>query len=78
VGDVRRFESELVAYLRSTHGALLEEIKLTGLPESLGDAITAFKAQFQPTAGAATAIDPTKTAADELGDAQSRKTLATE
>jgi F-type H+-transporting ATPase subunit alpha len=77
VADVRRFESELISYLRSTHGALLDEIKLTGLPESLGDAITAFKAQFRPSGGA-TAADPTRTAADEVGEAHSNKTLATE
>jgi len=77
VADVRRFETELVAYLRSTHGGLLEEIKTSGLPDSLGDVITAFKVQFQAS-GAAPGADPTKTDAHEVGDAHSHKTLATE
>src|SRR5690606_430874 len=49
VDDVRRFESELVEFLRSGHGSLLEEVRSTGLPEGLGAAIDAFKAQFQVT-----------------------------
>src|SRR5215208_1272293 len=33
VGDVKRFESELVQYMRSTSGSLLDEIRSAGLPE---------------------------------------------
>ena len=77
VVDIGRFESELLAYLRSAHAGMLEEIKSAAVPESLGDVIDTFKAQFQPTGGAVSA-DPTKTDADELGEAASAKTLATE
>ena len=66
VVDVRRFESELVAYLRATHGALLEEIKLSGVPDGLGDAIVAFKAQFRTADGGRTRRSH-QDRADELG-----------
>ena len=58
VGDVKRFESELVEYVRSGHGALLEEIKSAGLPEGLGDVVEAFKAQFRAGDESAYAVDP--------------------
>ncbi len=77
VGDVRRFESELIAYLRATHGGMLEQLRTGTVPDDMGDAIVAFKAQFQSSDGAA-AADPTKTAAEEVGEAHSHKTLATE
>ncbi|WP_117000248.1 F0F1 ATP synthase subunit alpha [Desertimonas flava] len=77
VSDVRRFETELIAYLRSTHGSLLEEMRTAGVPDGLGAAIEAFKAQFQVTTDAH-AADPTAVNADEVGDAHSTKTLATE
>ena len=77
VGDVRRFESELIAYLRATHGALLDEIRSGTLPDTLGDALDAFAAQFQRT-GQGGSADPTATDAAEVGPAESQKTLATE
>ena len=77
VGDVRRFESELIAYLRATHGALLDEIRSGTLPDTLGDALDAFTAQFQRT-GQGGSADPTATDAAEVGPAESQKTLATE
>ncbi len=78
VGDVKRFESELTEYVRSGHGSMLEEIRSTGLPEDLGDVVEAFKAQFRAGDGSAYAVDPTKVDQDEIGDAASAKTLATE
>ncbi|MEL6893907.1 MAG: F0F1 ATP synthase subunit alpha, partial [Actinomycetota bacterium] len=79
VNDVSRFEQELLAHMRSSHGGLLEEIKTSGLPDSLGDVITAFRAQFQTSDGSSSnPQDPTATDAGEMGDAESPKTLATE
>jgi F-type H+-transporting ATPase subunit alpha len=78
VADVKRFESELAQYVRSGHGALLEEIKSTGLPEGLGDVVEAFKAQFRAGDQSAYAVDPTTLNQDEVGEAASAKTLATE
>jgi F-type H+-transporting ATPase subunit alpha len=75
--DVVRFESELLEFMRSSHSGLLEEIKSSGLPDSLGDAIAQFKVGFT-TSDDAHAIDPTSVDADEMGDAESNKTLATE
>ena len=76
--DVKRFESELAQFVRSGHGALLEEIRSTGVPEGLGDIVEAFKAQFRAGDQTGYAIDPTTVAQDEVGDAASHKTLATE
>jgi hypothetical protein len=47
------------------------------VPDELGDVIARFKEQFTPSTTENVA-DPTATAADELGAAHSRKTLATE
>jgi F-type H+-transporting ATPase subunit alpha len=77
VVDVKRFESELIEYLRSAHGGLLSEIKTGGVPEGLDDAIVSFKANFTPSSDEY-AVDPTKLDVDEVGDATSNKTLATE
>ncbi|MFN3255650.1 MAG: F0F1 ATP synthase subunit alpha [Ilumatobacter sp.] len=78
VEDVIRFERELLEYMRATHAGLLGEIRSSGLPDSLGDAIAQFKTSFESTADRARAADPTAVDADELGAAQSNKTLATE
>jgi F-type H+-transporting ATPase subunit alpha len=82
VADVRRFEAELLAHLRSTQGGLLASMRSNpkaDVPAELGGIVDAFKAQFvAATAAAAKAADPTATSADALGDAQSDKTLATE
>ena len=43
VSDVRRFESELLDYVRSRHAGLLAEIKAKGVPDALADAVKAFK-----------------------------------
>jgi F-type H+/Na+-transporting ATPase subunit alpha len=78
VADVKRFESELLEFFRSRHGSLLDDIKTTGVPDDLDDAISAFKAQFTSSADGRPAADPLATDAEELGEAESDKTLATE
>jgi len=77
VSEVGRFETELLAYMRSRHASLLADLRTSGVPDALGDAVAAFKAEFVAAAAAA-AADPTKVAAGEIGEAQSIKTLATE
>ena len=76
-GDVRRFEAELLEFMRSRYASLLADLRTSGIPDELADAVQAFKDQFEIDADAA-AADPTKVDADELGDAKSQKTLATE
>ena len=75
--QVKRFEADLIEYVRGTHGGLLEEIKSSGVPDDLTGAIESFKEQFE-VSGDDRVADPTATDADELGDAKSQKTLATE
>jgi F-type H+-transporting ATPase subunit alpha len=78
VSDVGRFERELLEFLRSRHGALLSDLK-GGIPDDFAEIVASFKAQFAPTgADDGNPVDPTAVDADELGDAQSNKTLATE
>jgi F-type H+/Na+-transporting ATPase subunit alpha len=77
VADVKRFESELIEYVASTHSGLLADIKASGIPDGLDDAIIAFKANFTPSDDAY-AVDPTQLDVDEVGAAKSNKTLATE
>ena len=79
VVDVVRFESELLEHMRSTQSGLLEEIRSSGLPDSLGDVVEQFKTSFTTSDEASgDPTDPTSVDADEMGDATSRKTLATE
>ena len=80
VSDVRRFESELLDYVGSRHSGLLQELRTKAVPDSLGEVIAAFKAQFVSGAdgGGGINADPLATDAGELGDAASNKTLATE
>jgi len=52
VADVRRFETEVLEFMRTRHADLLEHIKTTGtLPadDALRAAVTDFKAGFQPS-----------------------------
>ncbi|MGA0064793.1 MAG: F0F1 ATP synthase subunit alpha [Ilumatobacteraceae bacterium] len=81
VADVRRFESELLAHMRSRHSSTLAGIRQdpkADVPKDLGDIVAAFKKQFVASSAASTAVDPTTVDAGELGDAASKKTLATE
>ena len=81
VADVRRFESELLEYVRSRHGAMLAELRTNpkaDVPADLAQVVTSFKAQFKTSGSQAAKADPTATDADALGEAASAKTLATE
>jgi F-type H+-transporting ATPase subunit alpha len=84
VVDVRRFEAELLEHLRTTHGGLLSELKAnpkSDVPANLGSIIDAFKATFRSSAdggGAVKPVDPTATDAEQVGEAHTAKTLATE
>ena len=79
VSDVQRFESELLDFMRSNHGGLMDELKTQKIPDSLAPAVDAFKAQFAVSGDASgNPVDPTSVDADELGVAESNKTLATE
>jgi F-type H+/Na+-transporting ATPase subunit alpha len=77
VGDVRRFETELIEHMRSTQSGLLSSLA-GGVPEELGDVIGSFKERFVASSAAARAADPTATDAEQVGAAESAKTLATE
>ncbi|MGA0035170.1 MAG: F0F1 ATP synthase subunit alpha [Ilumatobacteraceae bacterium] len=79
VADVIRFEQELLEFMRSRHAGLLQEIRTSGVPDSLADIVQSFKDSFV-AASAASGVnaDPTAVDADEVGDANSDKTLATE
>jgi F-type H+-transporting ATPase subunit alpha len=79
VSDVVRFERELLEYMRVTHHSLLADLRTGGVPDGLGDAVSAFKAGFVSGAdGGGHAVDPASVNADEMGEAASNKTLATE
>ncbi len=81
VADVSRFETELLAYVNSRHGAMMAELRTNAkadVPADLGDIVAAFKAQFKVTGPKAGSVDPTATSADAIGEAASNKTLATE
>ncbi len=68
VEDVGRFETELLDFVRTRHGDLLEQIRSTGaLPEggALESAVRSFVESFTPSSGAA-ADEP---GAEEQGDA---------
>jgi F-type H+-transporting ATPase subunit alpha len=54
--DVKRFESELLDFVRTRHTDLLNKVRDTGaMPEgdTLATVVTDFKSQFVPTAAAA-------------------------
>jgi F-type H+-transporting ATPase subunit alpha len=82
VGDVKRFEKELLEHLRRSHSGLLADMRSNpknDVPAELADLIASFKADFvAASAAAAKAADPTATSAAALGEAHSDKTLATE
>ncbi len=81
VADVRRFETELLEYMRTMQSAMLATIRTdpkADVPSGLGDAIAEFKSRFLAAEAERRAADPTATDAAEVGEAQSTKTLATE
>jgi F-type H+-transporting ATPase subunit alpha len=78
VGDVRRFEAELLDFMRTRHAPLLESC-VGGVPDELADAVQSFKDSFLASDASSTkGVDPASVDADELADAESDKTLATE
>ncbi|MEX0666570.1 MAG: F0F1 ATP synthase subunit alpha [Acidimicrobiia bacterium] len=81
--EVRRFENELLEWMRTRHAGLLSEVRDTGsLPvgEAIESAVAGFKASFAASVGGGTgpAADPSATDADAPGDPESDKTLKTE
>jgi F-type H+-transporting ATPase subunit alpha len=78
VADVRRFETELLEYVRARHGSMLATLRSdtkADVPADLGDIVKTFKAQFRVSGTTAGKSDVN---AAEIGDAKSTKTLATE
>ncbi len=75
VGDVRRFEIEMLEHFRGRHSGLLDQLRTGGIPDGLGEAVQAFKDQFQVSSDVTGASDVD---AAHIGDAASAKTLATE
>ena len=69
VADVQRFEAELLEFMRSRHGSLLDELRTSGVPDGLDDAVEAFKDQFVADSADADAVDPHGDDADEVGEA---------
>ena len=81
VPDVRRFEQELLEHMRSRNGSMLAGIRQNpkaDVPADLAGVVAAFKKSFTPTPVGGVVADPTKTSAGEVGEAASKKTLATE
>ncbi len=79
VNEVRRFEGELLGFMRSRHSGMLAELRTGGVPDGLAGAVQSFKDQFVESLSAgAKSVDPSRVHADEVGDAHSNKTLATE
>jgi F-type H+-transporting ATPase subunit alpha len=78
VGDVSRFESELLESMRSRHASMLSDIRTKGLPDDLGSVVQSFKDSFMATTAAERKANELATDAEQVGDAQSNKTLATE
>jgi F-type H+-transporting ATPase subunit alpha len=79
VTDVIRFERELLEFMRSRHSGLLADLRTGGIPDALADAVESFKGQFSSDDAAHThAVDPASVHGDEMGAAESNKTLATE
>src|SRR6476469_5938429 len=79
VADVRRFEAELLEAFRTRYRDLLDHIaNEKSLPDGMADAVSEFKQSFQVTSSDAPALDLTAVEAEELGEAESAKTLATE
>ena len=81
--EVKRFEQELLEWMRGRHAGLLSEVRDTGsLPEgeALESAVAGFKESFVASieAGSGPSADPTATDAAAPGDPESDKTLKTE
>jgi F-type H+-transporting ATPase subunit alpha len=78
VGDVKRFESELLEAFRTRYRDLLDHIaNEKSLPDGMADAVAEFKRGYQPTAAEA-AVSTEGVEAEAIGEAESEKTLRTE
>ena len=54
VGDVKRYEADLLDFMRGRYGSILDEIRSTGeLPDALKGAVETFTKEFAPTTTAA-------------------------
>lgn len=50
VGDVKRYEADLLDFMRGRYGSILDEIRSTGeLPDALKGAVETFTKEFAPT-----------------------------
>ena len=78
VADVRRFELEMLAHMRSRHGALLNDLRTKKIADDLGVAVQSFKDGFMASAAAARKAAEADSDAEQIGAAKSNKTLATE
>jgi F-type H+/Na+-transporting ATPase subunit alpha len=79
VGDVKRFENELLEAFRTRYRDLLDHIaNEKTLPDGMADAVAEFKQGFQVSAAETPLIDAPSVDAEGLGEAESGKTLATE
>jgi F-type H+-transporting ATPase subunit alpha len=53
VADVKRYEADLLDFMRGRYSSLLDEIRATGaLPDGIEDAVKAFNAEFVPSQSA--------------------------
>jgi F-type H+-transporting ATPase subunit alpha len=79
VGDVKRFEAELLEAFRTRYRDLLDHIaNEKSLPDGMADAVAEFKRGFQPSAGDGAVLDTQGVEAEAIGEAESEKTLRTE
>jgi len=79
VGDVRRFENEILEHMRTRQSSVLAGIRQDSkadVPKDLAAIVVAFKYSFVATKAAA--AKKTNQDAGEVGEAASSKTLATE
>ncbi|MFM8862714.1 MAG: F0F1 ATP synthase subunit alpha [Acidimicrobiia bacterium] len=58
VSDVKRYEADLISFMRGRYGSVLDEIRSTGeLPDAVKTAVEAFTAEFAPTVAVAAGTD---------------------
>jgi F-type H+-transporting ATPase subunit alpha len=83
VSQVRAFETGLLEFMRTRNGGLLADMRSNpkaDVPSDLGELIASYKEEFVAAIAEAEgrAVDPTTVDAEEVGEAESNKTLATE
>ncbi|MBM3827734.1 MAG: F0F1 ATP synthase subunit alpha [Actinobacteria bacterium] len=77
VSDVRRFENELLDFMRTRHGSVLSDLRTKKVGDDLAGIVQSFKDGFV-AAIAARKANEAASDAEQVGEAQSNKTLATE